>query len=306
MVMKFDCQGRWRRYRDGYVDGRLSASPNLQIIVRDVATGQPTKTMSAKSAATPTICGCAVCVIFGRTCFNAEAEQRMIDLTRRQALGAGLRWSATSMLPARLVEHRCSCDIGRKSGSVSWLIDTLRAYQTIRNTGSISMPSKLETELAALTTPFGAADGHRRSDWTWALRQRAKGDDLKFALILAALGSLMVPGDSPISPSAISSGRRSRWDRASTRWIYLRLFAQGDRQGYRRTSRNRFSAQRRSAHRRGRKGGRLDAVQPGRMRRVCVPMAREKFFRWRMWSKAWASVRRPHWSGPIWSEKAVA
>jgi NitT/TauT family transport system substrate-binding protein len=65
------------------------------------------------------------------------------------------------------------------------------------------------------------------SDWTWALRQRARGDDLKFAPYSAALGSVMVPKDSAIKSLKDLAGKKigvagTGIDKS---WILLRAYS---------------------------------------------------------------------------------
>ncbi len=134
----------------------------------------------------------------------------MIDLTRRQALGAGLALSATSMFP-RLARAAVPVRLTSvKFGSVSWLIETLRAEGIDKKHGlDLDVVEVANNAAAPIALLSGSADVIV-SDWTWALRQRAKGDDLKFAPYSAALGSLMVPKDSPIKKGDRQGYRKRR------------------------------------------------------------------------------------------------
>ena len=65
------------------------------------------------------------------------------------------------------------------------------------------------------------------SDWTWALRQRARGDDLKFFPYSSALGSLMVPKGSTIKSLSDLTGKKigvagTGIDKS---WILLRAYS---------------------------------------------------------------------------------
>lgn len=60
----------------GYVDKLSSAALNLQIIVRDVATGQPTKTMSAAISGNTDDMWLRGVRYLWKNRFNAEAEQK--------------------------------------------------------------------------------------------------------------------------------------------------------------------------------------------------------------------------------------
>lgn len=151
----------------------------------------------------------------------------MIDLTRRQALAAGIALTANSVWPrvARAATPVRLTSV--KFGSVSWLIDTIRAEGIDKKHGLdievIEVANNPATPIALLS---GSADVIV-SDWTWALRQRAKGDDLKFAPYSAALGSLMVPKNSPVKSFADLVGKKigvagTGIDKS---WILLRAYS---------------------------------------------------------------------------------
>ena len=151
----------------------------------------------------------------------------MIVLTRRQALRAGLALSATSMLP-RLARAATPVRLTSvKFGSVSWLIDTMRAEGIDKKHGlDLEVVEVANNPAAPIALLSGSADVIV-SDWTWALRQRARGDDLKFAPYSAALGSLMVPKDSPIKSFADLVGKKigvagTGIDKS---WILLRAYS---------------------------------------------------------------------------------
>ncbi|MFA7305311.1 MAG: ABC transporter substrate-binding protein [Hyphomicrobium sp.] len=151
----------------------------------------------------------------------------MIVLTRRQALGAGLALTATSVLP-RLARAATPVRLTSvKFGSVSWLIDTMRAEGIDKKHGlDLEVVEVANNPAAPIALLSGSADVIV-SDWTWALRQRARGDDLKFAPYSAALGSLMVPKDSPIKSFADLVGKKigvagTGIDKS---WILLRAYS---------------------------------------------------------------------------------
>lgn len=151
----------------------------------------------------------------------------MIDLTRRQALGAGLALSATSMFPRLALAAVPVRLTSVKFGSVSWLIETLRAEGIDKKHGlDLEVVEVANNAAAPIALLSGSADVIV-SDWTWALRQRAKGDDLKFAPYSAALGSLMVPKDSPIKSFGDLVGKKigvagTGIDKS---WILLRAYS---------------------------------------------------------------------------------
>jgi len=151
----------------------------------------------------------------------------MIVLTRRQALSAGIALSATSMFP-RLARAAVPVRLTSvKFGSVSWLIETIRAEGIDKKHGlDIEVIEVANNPAAPIALLSGSADVIV-SDWTWALRQRARGDDLKFAPYSAALGSLMVPKDSPIKSIGDLVGKKigvagTGIDKS---WILLRAYS---------------------------------------------------------------------------------
>jgi NitT/TauT family transport system substrate-binding protein len=152
----------------------------------------------------------------------------MIALTRRQALATGSALAATTMLPrfarAAPVPVRLT---SVKFGSVSWLIDTIRAEGLDKKHGlDLQVVEVANNPAAPIALLSGAADVIV-SDWTWALRQRAKGDDLKFAPYSVALGSVMVPKGSKIKSLADLEGKKigvagTGIDKS---WILLRAYS---------------------------------------------------------------------------------
>ena len=114
-----------------------------------------------------------------------------------------------------------------KFGSVSWLIDTIRAEGLDKKHGlNLQVIEVANNPAAPIALLSGAADVIV-SDWTWALRQRAKGDDLKFAPYSVALGSVMVPKGSKIKSLADLEGKKigvagTGIDKS---WILLRAYS---------------------------------------------------------------------------------
>ncbi|MFN0219297.1 MAG: ABC transporter substrate-binding protein [Hyphomicrobium sp.] len=114
-----------------------------------------------------------------------------------------------------------------KFGSVSWLIETIRAQ-------GLDKKHDLDLQILEVATasagPVALLAGEADvivSDWTWALRQRAKGYDLKFAPYSAALGSLMVAKDSPFKTLADLKGKKigvagTGIDKS---WVLLRAYS---------------------------------------------------------------------------------
>ncbi len=95
-----------------------------------------------------------------------------------------------------------------KFGTVSWEMDVIGHH-------GLAEAQKLDLEVLALANTnaskvalqAGEADVIV-TDWIWVSRQRAEGADYTFVPYSTALGSLMVPGDSPIKELADLKGRR--------------------------------------------------------------------------------------------------
>lgn len=114
-----------------------------------------------------------------------------------------------------------------KSGSVAWLIETIRAEGLDKKHDfDLNVVEVANNGAAPVALLAGEADVVV-SDWTWALRQRAKGLDLKFSSYSAALGSVMVPKDSPIKSLEDLFGKKigvagTGIDKS---WILLRAYS---------------------------------------------------------------------------------
>lgn len=114
-----------------------------------------------------------------------------------------------------------------KFGSLSWLLETIRAEGLEAATGfKLDVLDVATNQAGPVALLAGEADVIV-SDWTWALRQRSMGDKLKFAPYSSALGSLMVAKDSPVATLADLKGKKlgvagTAIDKS---WILLRAYA---------------------------------------------------------------------------------
>ena len=68
------------------------------------------------------------------------------------------------------------------------------------------------------------------SDWPWALRQRAMGEQVKFAPYSSALGAVMVAPDSPIKTLADLKGKKLgvAGGAIDKSWLLLRAYSRQD------------------------------------------------------------------------------
>jgi NitT/TauT family transport system substrate-binding protein len=114
-----------------------------------------------------------------------------------------------------------------KFGTVNWLLDTIVA-EKIDASGEVTIDRLELASNQALTVALqaGAVDVIV-TDWLWALRRRAEGDDLQFWPYSSALGALMVPVGRGVSSLSDLKGKRlgvagSALDKS---WLLLRAFA---------------------------------------------------------------------------------
>lgn len=113
-------------------------------------------------------------------------------------------------------------------GSLSWVIETIRALELDKKTGlSLEVVEVASNQAGPIALLGGGADVIV-SDWTWAMRQRALGEKLRFAPYSSALGALVVPNDSDIKTIADLERRQlgvagSAIDKS---WLLLRAYSQ--------------------------------------------------------------------------------
>jgi NitT/TauT family transport system substrate-binding protein len=114
-----------------------------------------------------------------------------------------------------------------KYGSLSWVIATIRALELDKKAGlDIEVIDVASNQAGPVALLAGGADVIV-SDWTWAMRQRALGEKLKFAPYSSALGSVVVPEKSDISGIGGLEGKAlgvagSAIDKS---WLLLRAYS---------------------------------------------------------------------------------
>lgn len=153
----------------------------------------------------------------------------MLDarLDRRQALALGGGLAAMAMVPRDARAAGTVRLTSVKAGSVSWLIDTMRAEGLDKKHGfELAVLDVATNQAAPIALLAGEAD-ITVSDWTWALKQRAKGQDFKFASYSSALGSLVVPKDSAIKGLADLEGKKLGIAGSATdkSWVLMRAYS---------------------------------------------------------------------------------
>ena len=112
-------------------------------------------------------------------------------------------------------------------GTLSWQLDVIANHGLDQKQGiRIDVLELAGTPAAQLALQARSVD-LIVSDWLWVSRQRAEGGDLTFIPFSSAIGSLIVPGASPIRDIAGLAGQRlgiagSAIDKS---WLVLRLYA---------------------------------------------------------------------------------
>lgn len=113
-------------------------------------------------------------------------------------------------------------------GSLSWVIETIRALELDTKAGLSLEIVEVASNQAGPIALLGDGADVIVSDWTWAMRQRSLGEQLRFAPYSSALGALVVPADSDIKTIADLERRQlgvagSAIDKS---WLLLRAYSQ--------------------------------------------------------------------------------
>jgi NitT/TauT family transport system substrate-binding protein len=114
-----------------------------------------------------------------------------------------------------------------KFGSLSWVLETIRAEGLAAKEGlTIDVIDVATNQAGPVALLSGDADVIV-SDWPWALRQRALGENLKFAPYSSALGAVMVPKDSKIARLADLEGKKLgvAGGAIDKSWLLLRAYS---------------------------------------------------------------------------------
>ncbi|MFA5949502.1 MAG: ABC transporter substrate-binding protein [Hyphomicrobium sp.] len=114
-----------------------------------------------------------------------------------------------------------------KFGSLSWVLETIKVEGLDKKSGLtleiVEVPSNQAGPVALLSNGADVIV----SDWTWAMRQRAVGEKLKFSPYSSALGAVVVPEQSAIKTLADLEGKSlgvagSNIDKS---WLLLRAYS---------------------------------------------------------------------------------
>jgi NitT/TauT family transport system substrate-binding protein len=124
------------------------------------------------------------------------AIRELVRSPGRALAGVLLAVAATGVSSAAAADHIRIAAL--KTGTLAWELDSLRAHGLDREADlAIETTELASTEAGKIALQGGSAD-LIVSDWLWATRERALGDDLVFYPYSSALGAVMVPANSPI------------------------------------------------------------------------------------------------------------
>jgi NitT/TauT family transport system substrate-binding protein len=151
----------------------------------------------------------------------------MID-RRRVLLAGGAAALATFGLPLRRARAAGTLRVASlKFGSLSWLLETMRTEGFAEKLGlNVTIVEVATNQAGPVALLSGEADVIV-SDWPWALRQRAMGEQVKFAPYSSALGAIMVAPDSPIKSLADLKGKKLgvAGGAIDKSWLLLRAYS---------------------------------------------------------------------------------
>jgi len=95
-----------------------------------------------------------------------------------------------------------------KFGTVSWALDTIRANGLDKAEGvELDIVPLASTQATTVGLQAGSVD-IIATDWLWVSRERSGGADFTFSPFTTALGSIMVPPNSPIKTLSDLKGKR--------------------------------------------------------------------------------------------------
>ena len=119
-----------------------------------------------------------------------------------------------------------------KFGTVSWVLDTIRANGLDKAEGiELDIVPLASTQATTVGLQGGSVD-IIATDWLWVSRERSGGGDFTFSPFTTALGAIMVPPNSPIKTLGDLKGKRlgvagGPLDKS---WLLLVAYALQDRQ----------------------------------------------------------------------------
>jgi NitT/TauT family transport system substrate-binding protein len=150
----------------------------------------------------------------------------MIDRRSVLVAGGAILASAGLRLPARASVGSLRV-ASLKFGSLSWVLETIHAEGLAQKAGLDIKVIDVATNQAGPVALLSNDAEVIVSDWTWALRQRALGENLKFAPYSSSLGGVMVPDASGIRALGDLKGKKLgvAGGAIDKSWLLLRAYS---------------------------------------------------------------------------------
>lgn len=146
---------------------------------------------------------------------------------RRTVVAGAAALGAASVLPGGVQAKTALRVASLKFGSLSWLLETIAAEKIDE---AVGLNLQIVDTATSMAGPIALMSGDADvivSDWPWAMRQRSKGEPLRFSPYSSALGSVMVGADSDIKSLGDLKGKRLGVAGGSIdkSWILLRAYS---------------------------------------------------------------------------------
>jgi NitT/TauT family transport system substrate-binding protein len=117
-----------------------------------------------------------------------------------------------------------------KFGTLAWLVETIKAEKLDQKHNLALQIVETATNQSSPVALYGGSADVVVTDFPWVLRQRAMGEQVRFAPFSGALGAVVVAGDSPIKTLADLKGKKLGVAGSSTdkSWLLLRAHAKNE------------------------------------------------------------------------------
>ena len=130
-------------------------------------------------------------------------------ISRRDLLITTASATAALMCGAASAAERPGLTVGAvQFGTLHWLLDVIKERKLDAEEGFELSPRMVATPGAANIALLGHEADIVVTDWFWVMRQRSLGGDYLFMPYSAALGGVIVPGDSPIKSVTDLKGKK--------------------------------------------------------------------------------------------------
>jgi len=154
-------------------------------------------------------------------------DRRAFTLGAGATLGTGVLAAGSASFPSRLLAAPVQVRVAAlRYGSLNWLLETIRNEGLDKKAGIEMDVRKLATSPAGPVALMAGEADVIVSDWPWAMRQRSRGETLKFAPYSGALGAVMIGPQSEMKTLADLKGKRLAVAGSSVdkSWIMLQAY----------------------------------------------------------------------------------